>query len=88
MSQRPDLSQGLLTVDELAAWLKMSRGSLYNLVHERSVPYLKIGARLRFAPAEIAKWLEQCARVEAAPLPALETRQGKRSRQRSIKGGN
>ena len=58
----------LLDVDELAALLNVTRRHIYRLVHEKRIPYLKIGGLLRFDPAQIAAWLKQ------AECPAIESR--------------
>ena len=49
----------LLTVDELGRMLSMTKGSLYNLVYTRQIPFLKIGKRLRFNREDILKWLDE-----------------------------
>ena len=49
----------LLTADELATLLKISRASLYNLTHQQRIPFLKIDRRLRFDPKAIQVWLDR-----------------------------
>ncbi|MFH1728621.1 MAG: helix-turn-helix domain-containing protein [Pseudomonadota bacterium] len=51
-------AEKLLTVDDLAHWLNCSKKAIYNLVHYRQIPFLKIGRRLRFRHTEIEKWLK------------------------------
>ena len=51
----------LLTIDELAAWLKLPKATLYNFTHEKRIPYLKVGRRLRFDSKQIQEWLERRA---------------------------
>lgn len=54
------LEPELLTVEELARWLKLSVKGVYNLVESRRIPHLKVGSsRLRFLPSEIRSWLEE-----------------------------
>ena len=48
-----------MDVKELAAYLKISVDGVYAMVHERKIPYFKVGRRLRFDLAEINSWLEQ-----------------------------
>lgn len=48
----------LLTSEDVAKLLVVSREVLHNMVHHRQIPHLKIGRRLRFDPREIAAWLE------------------------------
>jgi len=47
----------LLTVDDLAGFLSLSRPAVYALVYRRQVPFLKLGRRLRF-DAELLKWFD------------------------------
>ena len=49
----------LLTVDELADHLKISKKTIYNLVSQRRIPYLKACGALRFSKAEIEQWIRQ-----------------------------
>lgn len=48
--------EGLWTVAEAAAYLKISPKELRNRVTRRSVPYLKIGRSIRFDPAKLRAW--------------------------------
>jgi excisionase family DNA binding protein len=56
----------LFGIDELADHLGTSSRHIRRLIAERRVPYLKVGRRVRFDPAEIAGWLER-SRVSAPP---------------------
>jgi excisionase family DNA binding protein len=47
----------LLTMDELAERLGVTRRHVRRLVAERRVPFLRVGRFIRFDPAEIAAWL-------------------------------
>jgi excisionase family DNA binding protein len=57
----------ILTVDELATWLKMSKGQIYEMTKERTrsgamrdnpIPVLKINGNVRFRRASIDEWLK------------------------------
>ena len=57
----------ILTIDELAALLKMSKGQIYEMTKERTrsgamrnnpIPVLKINGNVRFRKASIDEWLE------------------------------
>ena len=52
----------LMTMDQLAARLGVTRRHVRRLVDERRVPFLRVGRFIRFDPAEIADWLN-CNRV-------------------------
>ena len=47
----------VLTIDELAVYLKISKSTLYKLVREKKIPSQKIGRHWRFLKEIIDKWL-------------------------------
>lgn len=47
----------LLTPDDVCDLLKVSKDWLYDQVEADRIPYLKVGRRLRFRPAEVGAWL-------------------------------
>lgn len=49
----------ILTIDELAAYLKIPKSTLYKLVREGKVPCQKIGRHWRFRKVAIDRWLEK-----------------------------
>jgi excisionase family DNA binding protein len=49
----------ILTIDELAAYLKISKSTLYKLVREGKIPAQKIGRHWRFRKKVIDQWLEK-----------------------------
>jgi excisionase family DNA binding protein len=58
----------ILTVDEVAAWLKMSKRSVYELTSERSrakmkhpLPVLRINSSIRFVKSDVEAWIEKLA---------------------------
>ena len=51
-------STWLIDIDELARWLGTSPRHVRRLVHERRVPFVKIGHFVRFDCADITAWLE------------------------------
>ena len=53
------MSQEVMTVDELAAYLDLSSSTIYQKVHEKSIPYTKIRNLLRFPKPIIDAWLTQ-----------------------------
>ena len=65
----------ILTVDEIAALLKMSKGQIYEMTKERTrtgsmkdhpLPVLKINGNLRFRKVDIDGWLGRLAERKAA----------------------
>lgn len=52
-------SGDVLTIDELASYLKIPKSTLYKLVREGSVPCQKVGKHWRFHKDAIDAWLKQ-----------------------------
>lgn len=57
--ERGNGSRGLLTVDGLSKLLCVPKPKIYNLVHLKRIPYLKVAKALRFRMADVDKWLEE-----------------------------
>ena len=55
----------VLTIDELATYLKVSKSTLYKLVQEGKIPGQKVGKHWRFRRETIDAWLDESER--AAP---------------------
>ena len=49
----------ILTIEELAAYLKIPKSTLYKLVREGKIPSQKIGRHWRFRKGAIDHWLEE-----------------------------
>ena len=47
----------LLTTDETAAYLGLSKAALYQLVHRRRIPVVRIGRALRFDVVRLDDWI-------------------------------
>jgi len=52
----------VMTVDELAAYLKIPKSTLYKLVREGQIPSQKVGRHWRFRKETIDRWLDQTDR--------------------------
>lgn len=48
----------LMTIDEIALYLKVSRGTIYGLIKKRMIPATKIGGQWRFKREVIDNWLD------------------------------
>jgi excisionase family DNA binding protein len=63
----------VLTIDELAVYLKIPKSSLYKLVRAGKIPSQKIGRHWRFGKRAIEQWLQQThsdrSDLVAAPYP-------------------
>ncbi len=54
-----DITHGdVLTIEELAIYLKIPKSTLYKLVREGKIPSQKIGRHWRFRKGAIDRWLE------------------------------
>jgi len=49
----------VLTIDELAAYLKVAKSTLYKLAQEGRLPAQKVGRHWRFRKNAIDGWLEE-----------------------------
>ncbi len=51
--------ENLLNVKEVCSWLKISDGSLYQMIYRREIPFVKIGQRVRFYEKDVLAWLHE-----------------------------
>lgn len=49
----------VLTIEELSAYLKIPKSTLYKLVREGKIPCQKIGRHWRFRKEAIDRWLDE-----------------------------
>lgn len=53
----------LMTIEEVAAYMQVSRFTIYRLAKGHSIPATKIGRQWRFQKEEINRWMrERCQR--------------------------
>ena len=53
-------SEPLLTTDEAARLLRVTRSTLYELVRSRGLPHVRIGERgLRFTRSDLDEWIAE-----------------------------
>lgn len=57
-------SNSVLTIEELAGYLKISKSTLYKLAQEGKIPCQKVGKHWRFRKEAIDRWLEESPQVE------------------------
>ena len=55
----PQEIQAILNADEVSAWLRIPKSTLYKLCGENGIPAVKIGRHWRFDRQTIGKWLQQ-----------------------------
>jgi len=49
----------ILTVDEAAAFLRLSRAAIYKLLKREEIPAAKVLDRWRFSRRQLHQWIEQ-----------------------------
>lgn len=49
----------LLNINELSTLLQVSVPTLYRWVHQKKIPYVKLGGKLRFAPEDITNFISK-----------------------------
>jgi excisionase family DNA binding protein len=49
----------LLSADEIAELLGVKKSTIYQWTHQKYIPHIKLGNKVRFKPSQIDKWLEQ-----------------------------
>lgn len=54
----------VITIRELAAYLKMAEKTLYRLAAEGSVPGFKVGGAWRFRKSQIEEWIREQAQCK------------------------
>lgn len=52
-----------LTIDDLVEMLQVTRSTIYNL-KKRGLPFIKIGANIRFEQSEVIDWLNRKQKTE------------------------
>lgn len=51
--------KSIITIDEAAELLDLSKGSIYRLTSTNKIPFIKKGGILRFERAALLKWLKE-----------------------------
>ena len=54
-----DETGDIFTLDEVAAYLKVGKRTVYRLAGTRKIPAFKVGGTWRFARADIDSWIKQ-----------------------------
>ena len=62
----------ILTLDEVAAYLKAGKRTIYRLAASGEIPAFKLGGTWRFSRSDIESWIKQqsAGRPERAPRKA------------------
>ncbi|HEV56212.1 MAG TPA: DNA-binding protein [Phycisphaerales bacterium] len=49
----------LMTLDEVAAYLRLSKDTVYRMAQSGKIPASKVGTQWRFRQSDVDAWLEQ-----------------------------
>lgn len=56
----------LMTIDEVATYLRLSKDTVYRMAQAGKVPASKVGTQWRFRKEDVDRWLEQNKNVTPA----------------------
>jgi excisionase family DNA binding protein len=60
----------ILTIPEVARYLKVSKSKVYELVSKKEIPHLKIGRNVRIRQIDLQVWVEkQSTQIAFGGLP-------------------
>jgi excisionase family DNA binding protein len=51
-----------LNVTQAAAYLTLSKSTVYQYLHYKKIPFFKIGERVIFSKSELDKWIKRYAK--------------------------
>jgi excisionase family DNA binding protein len=68
----------LINADQLSQWLKLAKGTIYNLVYKRKIPFIKIGRALRFDPNEVERAVRHIP-VEEISIQSMKASSGRKA---------
>jgi excisionase family DNA binding protein len=54
-----DPAVGIMTVGEVAAYLKIHPMTIYRLVRRKEMPCFRVGSELRFTKVDIDEWIKE-----------------------------
>lgn len=63
---RQEPKTSLIDINELSRRLSIAKGTLYNWVYLRRIPFVKAGRCLRFDFAQVFSTLHQCPTIKEA----------------------
>jgi excisionase family DNA binding protein len=54
----PVVDDTIMTVPEVANYLKVSKAKMYYLVSRKQIPHIRLGRNVRIRKADLLEWLE------------------------------
>ena len=61
-----DDTEEIFTLDEVAAYLKVGKRTVYRLAAAKKIPAFKVGGTWRFHHSDIEQWIRQQSSVASA----------------------
>lgn len=58
IEKTPIKEDGLMDIDDVAAWMKISRWKVRELYREEGLPKVDLGGVYRFEPAAVKAWIK------------------------------
>ena len=55
----------ILTVPEVAKYLRMSKSKVYEMVKQKEIPSIRIGRNIRIREADFMRWLDKKTQPES-----------------------
>ena len=56
---QPEMQTDIMTIREVADYLKLTEKTAYRLVAEGKIPGIKVGGSWRFKRSEIERWIDE-----------------------------
>lgn len=69
MQQREPLPPRLITIRQAAAYTGLSVHTLYTMVSQRRIPYVKVGRLVKFDVDLLNAWIKQNTMMPMPPKP-------------------
>lgn len=57
-SSEPSTDDAYMNIDETAKLINLAKSSVYGLVHQKKIPFHKVGKKLYFSKEAILQWIE------------------------------
>ena len=52
------MSKNYMSVEDAKGFLKLAKSTLYDYVHEKKIPHIKVGDRVMFDEIDLVTWME------------------------------
>jgi excisionase family DNA binding protein len=62
------MEMNILTIPEVAAYLKISKSKVYDLVHKNEIPHIRLGRNVRILESDLIQWLQTKRSTEQSQL--------------------